>query len=117
MSIIERLKSQDDLTPVECELVRYILENQDKIITLKESLKNEMDYSKRIKLKDELMQYTLSISKKEFEGKIRKGAKYDDFKINDYESFIISYFDYSFEKGLETDKFKNGNEFTDNQFL
>lgn len=34
MSIIERLKSQDDLTPVECELVRYILENQDKIINL-----------------------------------------------------------------------------------
>ena len=110
----KRLRDIESVTIIPSKIY---LENQDKIITLKESLKNEMDYSKRIKLKDELMQYTLSISKKEFEGKIRKGAKYDDFKINDYESFIISYFDYSFEKGLETDKFKNGNEFTDNQFL
>lgn len=89
--------------------------NKEYIDNLIEQLKKEKDFSKRVKIKDNIMKKTLSIPFRELAYIKDKGALIEELSLNNYEKIYISPFDYTFEKGLE--KCKNYSDFDDNQFI
>lgn len=89
--------------------------NKEYINKLIQQLKEEKDFSKRIAIKNEIMENTVSISTRSIDSAKRKGAIIDEIKINKFETIKIFPCKYSFDKGVEyLDKFT---EFDESQFV
>lgn len=88
--------------------------NKNKINEIIHRIKSANEFSERIKLKDELMKNTLSISKSMFDNIVRDGGRVENLEISNYETIYIIKGEYSFEKGYIPYKKEKG--FTENQF-
>ena len=113
-------KNEKRLREIESETIipyKIYEENENRILEIKDKLNSKISYSEKIKLNDELMNFTVNISKGEFEYRVKKGLKYDDFEINEYQIYKKCYFEYSFAKGLDTNNFKTKNDFFYNQII
>lgn len=90
-------------------------ENKSEIDENIEKLQKNLEYKDRVKIKDYIMKYTLSIPQYEFDNIKKKGININSLKLNDYEQIYIFPFNYSFERGLERPE--NINAFDEDQFL
>ena len=91
-----------------------ILENEEEINLKIEKLQTLKNRSEKLRIKDDLMQKTVSISESSFKNIERKGVVIKK-EINKFEELYIIPCDYSIEKGVEFRK--DLSEFNEEQFL
>ena len=88
--------------------------NRDIINEIINRLKESNNFSERVKLKDELMKKTISISKSMFDGIVREGGRLETIELSSYEILYVVKGEYSFRKGYVPYKKQKG--FSEEQF-
>ncbi|NFG26347.1 CRISPR-associated helicase Cas3' [Clostridium botulinum] len=89
--------------------------NKEEINKILGDINKTNAYDKKIRLKDELMKKTVTISSSMFDSIQRNGGKLEEIEISKYQTIYIVCGNYSFEKGYEV--YKKEKSFSENQFL
>ncbi|OSA92434.1 UNVERIFIED_ORG: CRISPR-associated helicase/endonuclease Cas3 [Clostridium botulinum] len=89
--------------------------NKEEINKILGDINKTNAYDEKIKLKDELMKKTVTISSSMFDRIQRNGGVLEEIEISKYQTIYIVLGNYSFEKGYEV--YKKEKSFSENQFL
>ncbi len=89
--------------------------NKEEINKILGDINKTNAYDEKIKLKDELMKKTVTISSSMFDSIQRNGGVLEEIEISKYQTIYIVLGNYSFEKGYEV--YKKEKSFSENQFL
>ncbi|NFO33588.1 CRISPR-associated helicase Cas3' [Clostridium botulinum] len=89
--------------------------NKEEINKILGDINKTNAYDEKIRLKDELMKKTVTISSSMFDSIQRNGGKLEEIEISKYQTIYIVCGNYSFEKGYEV--YKKEKSFSENQFL
>ncbi|OSA99465.1 UNVERIFIED_ORG: CRISPR-associated helicase/endonuclease Cas3 [Clostridium botulinum] len=89
--------------------------NKEEINKILDDINETNAYDEKIRLKDELMKKTVTISSSMFDSIEKNGGKLEEIEISKYQTIYIVCGNYSFEKGYEV--YKKEKSFSENQFL
>ncbi|EES50580.1 CRISPR-associated helicase/endonuclease Cas3 [Clostridium botulinum] len=89
--------------------------NKEEIKKILDDINETNAYDEKIRLKDELMKKTVTISSSMFDSIEKNGGKLEEIEISKYQTIYIVCGNYSFEKGYEV--YKKEKSFSENQFL
>ncbi|UZP02129.1 CRISPR-associated helicase Cas3' [Clostridium botulinum] len=89
--------------------------NKEEINKILDDINKTNAYDEKIRLKDELMKKTVTISSSMFDSIQRNGGKLEEIELSKYQTIYIVLGNYSFKKGYEV--YKKEKSFSENQFL